>query len=675
MPTRCWLILGVCGALQAQQVMVPTTEPVGSPRGETRGDYNITQSFETGYRWSRVFGSADEYRSDANYGNGIRLLGTSLSVNSKDGHGHWFDEITLNTLGLGNDPDESVTLRVQKNGLYRYDMLWRLSDYANAGLTVAGGAHLEDTQRRMQDHDLTLLPQSKVQFHLGYSRNTESGPALSTAQEFDANGQGYAIFTDVRRQWNEYRVGADASFAGFKLTVLRRWDFYKDDTPATSDGVVAAGPTIGNTDLTVVQQFNRSQPIHGSNPGWLGNLFTRKKRWAMNARLAYNGGRNDFALVESAAGIGQFGGAASRQIVVGGDAKRPDLAGNWNFSLFPTERLTIANHTSLGSDRIDGASSYSEVRTGTNLGLTVYFRYLGIRTLTNSTVVNYRAAKWAGFYGGWNYSDRRVSTTEGETLPAFANSTVNNSYEVTNQIQSGIVGVRLRPLKPLTVNLDGEEGRATQPLTPIADNRFHTLGGRLDYRLKKLQLSTSYRETYNNNQPIDFQYSYSHSRNYSASGSWAPVSWFAVDASYTRMHLDTWSFLAFFAGLGRPTLQTSYRSEYLSDIHAGNLGVRLGMGRRADLYVGYSITKDVGDGRAAATPAGVTDPVTALLDSVQTFPLTYQSQLARLSVKISPKVRWNAGWQFYGYSEQFGVLTYYQNFHAHTGYTSVLWAF
>ncbi len=47
----------------------------------------------------------------------------------------------LNTLGLGNDPYESASLRVQKNGLYRYDMLWRLNDYSNPGLTVAGGLH------------------------------------------------------------------------------------------------------------------------------------------------------------------------------------------------------------------------------------------------------------------------------------------------------------------------------------------------------------------------------------------------------------------------------------------------------------------------------------------------------------------------------------------------------
>ena len=38
-------------------------------------------------------------------------------------------------------------------------------------------------------------------------------------------------------------------------------------------------------------------------------------------------------------------------------------------------------------------------------------------------------------------------------------------------------------------------------------------------------------------------------------------------------------------------------------------------------------------------------------------------------------MRWNAGYQFYDYMETFHLLGYYQNFHAHTGYTSVLWAF
>ena len=663
-------IFAVAGTLAAQQVVAPTPDTVGSPRGDGWGDYNLTQSFETGYRFHLVGGSTGEYRSDANYGNGLRLLGSSFAVNSKDGHGRWFDQITLNTSGLGNDPYQSAILHVEKNGLYRYDMSWRLSDYFNPGLTVAGGEHLEDTSRRLQDHDLTLLPQSHVRFHLGYSRNTEDGPALSTAQEFNLNGSAYPIFTNVRRQWNEYRMGAEAHFAGFQFTVERRWDFFKDDTPVTANGIQAAGTL---TDQTVLQQFNRAQPVHGSSPGWLGNLHTRRKRWGLNARLTYVSGRNDFALSESALGVDQFGSPANRQIVVGGDARRPDLAGDLSLSYFPTDRLTIVNNTSISNNRIDGASSYSEFLTGSSLGSTIYFRYLGIRIITNSTDVNYRMADWIGFYGGYHYSDRRVKTVEGLTLPAFANSTESDTYEVGNQLQSGLAGVRLRPWKAFTINFDGEIGRTNHPLTTVSDKNFQTLGGRAQYRVRKVQLSAGYRESY------DFTSAFSlfssHSRGYSASASWAPRDWFSIDASYNKLHADSSSFLAFFAGVSRPTLQAKDRSIYISNVHAANLGVRFAIRRRADLYLGYSITKDTGDGRATAVPTGTTDPIQALLDSVQTFPLTYQSPLARLSIRISPKLRWNAGYQYYGYGETFGVLGYYQNFHAHTGYTSVLWAF
>ena len=144
---RTLLIFAAFGVLEAQQVVAPTPDQVGSPRGENTGNYNVTNSFETGYRFSQVGGDIGMYRSDVNYGNGLRLLGSSLTVNSKDGHGKYFDEIVLNTLGLGNDPYQAVTLRVQKNNLYRYDMTWRLDDYFNPGLTISGGLHQMDTSR------------------------------------------------------------------------------------------------------------------------------------------------------------------------------------------------------------------------------------------------------------------------------------------------------------------------------------------------------------------------------------------------------------------------------------------------------------------------------------------------------------------------------------------------
>ena len=67
--------------------VAPTTSAVGPARGLDQDGYNITNSFETGFRQFTVGGNRSRYSSDVNFGNGIRLLGSRLSVNSKDGHG------------------------------------------------------------------------------------------------------------------------------------------------------------------------------------------------------------------------------------------------------------------------------------------------------------------------------------------------------------------------------------------------------------------------------------------------------------------------------------------------------------------------------------------------------------------------------------------------------------
>src|ERR1700745_1940129 len=88
----------------AQQVVAPTQVPVGPTAGENASDYNIMNSMETGYRYISTNGNSDEYRSQVNYDGGVRLLGSSFSMYSRDGHGKYFDELVLTPQGLGNDP-------------------------------------------------------------------------------------------------------------------------------------------------------------------------------------------------------------------------------------------------------------------------------------------------------------------------------------------------------------------------------------------------------------------------------------------------------------------------------------------------------------------------------------------------------------------------------------------
>jgi hypothetical protein len=93
--------------------------------------------------------------------------------------------------------------------------------------------------------------------------------------------------------------------------------------------------------------------------------------------------------------------------------------------------------------------------------------------------------------------------------------------------------------------------------------------------------------------------------------------------------------------------------------------------RRADLFLGYSRVQDLGDGRGDpfGRRIGASLPE---LQAAQVFPLTFESPLARLSIRIANKLRWNVAYQYYRYDERFSAL---QNYRAHTGYTSVLWSF
>jgi len=132
------LVFFSLAAALSGQVVAPTPNSVGPTRGDDWKNYNLINSFETGYRFLSVSGNQNKYRSDVNFGNGVRLLSSFIGVNSKEGHGLLFDEFIFSTQGLGGDPYESASVRVQKNRIYEYSLLWRKNDYYNPGLTTDG---------------------------------------------------------------------------------------------------------------------------------------------------------------------------------------------------------------------------------------------------------------------------------------------------------------------------------------------------------------------------------------------------------------------------------------------------------------------------------------------------------------------------------------------------------
>lgn len=663
----CASVMNICCV--GQQTVAPTPEQAGPSRGDDWNGYNITNSFETGYRFLSDSGNVNTYRSNENFGNGIRLLGSSFTMNSKTGHGRLFDEIVFTTEGLGGDPYSTAILRVQKNRLYEYNLQWRRSEYFNPGLVTDGGAglHLLNTSYTLQDHDLTLFPQSRVRVFLGYTHDSQSGPGISTVQlfdpagQFDPTGNVFPVFTNIKRLQTEYRLGAEFHWMGFTFTATHGWQDFKEDTADQFNGAIAGG---GLSKTDVLNVFSRSQPDHGTSPYWRAAIFRNDRLLNINGRFTYTSGQRAFLASESAIGTTQLGAAGNQQILTFGDARRPVITANLTTSLFPTSKLTVVNQTSFYSIKTDGNSAYLQFNNATQQTNLLYFQYLGISTAATSTDVKYNLVSWMDLDAGYEFSNRRIISSPQIAILGAASSV---PYEQSNEVNSGTFGARLRPIKGLTISVGGEIGRANRPFTPKSDGNFNALTARVQYRQKSFQLSAWAHSDYNNNSVSLSAYS-AHSRTYTGSASWSPRSWFGFDASYTKLHLDTLGGIQFFANSQLLQNQTSY---YISNINSGALGIRLSALKRMDLYAGYSRVEDAGDGRGSPI-ASTLGPSIDAFRMAQTFPLRFWTPLARMSFRISERVRWNLGYQYYGYHADFSPA---EDYHAHTGYTSVSWSF
>jgi len=629
-------------------------------QGGAWGDYTVSSSFETGYRFQTVGGNDAEYRSTVNFGSGVKLLESSFAMNSKDGHGRWFDEILLTTRGLGGDPYESAAFRVQKNRWYRYDLLWRRNDYFNPGLTTDGaaGAHLLDTQYDSQNHDLTILPQSKIQFHFGYTRDSQSGTGIATAPGFDA-ATVFPVLANVRRLRSEYRVGNEIRLRGFRLTWTRGWEDFKDDGGSPAAGAYGA-PVSGGATLS---SFSRTEPYRGTSPYWRVGLFYERGWFGVNGRLSYTAGQRGYLLDESTVGLNLAGAAANRQVAAYGTAQRPVAAGNLTISAQPASKLTFVNQTSTYNVRTEGNSAYAEFDNSTRTTQFAFFEYLGIFTFANQTNINYQVNRWLSFHGGYQYSDRRIRSIQ---QAVFAGAAAGPAYEQVNILNSGAGGMRLSLLKGLTLTAEGEVGRANRPFAAKSDRGYHTIVGQLRYQFKSLRLSAASHADYNSNSTAFTAYS-SQSRANTGSASWAALAWLSLDASYSKLHLNTVGGIAYFAG---PQL-ASGESYYVSNIHSGNLGFRMVFTKLATCYLGYSIVQDTGDGRGNPFGNG-TGSTLPTFQAAQTYPMRFQSPMARVSFRLMENLRANFGYQRYGFRDDFHSQ---QDYGSNTGYVSLLWSF
>ena len=470
---------------------------------------------------------------------------------------------------------------------------------------------------------------------------------------------------NVKRQQNEYRLGGETVLAGFRFNIMHGWSDYKDDTPVNAP----AGVTDLNGGLTSLAAYFRREPIHGTSPYWRGTMFRDFSHWAsINARFTFTNGRGQFIQNETALGPDPAAGDIDRVIIVFGDSRRPVTTGNFTLSLFPTRKLTITNQTSIYNTRMEGNNFYQELNSATLDFAQYNFQVLDIRTISNSTVANYQFTKWFGAFAGYQYSDRQIRSVTGETIDNFTDSL---AFTQTNIVHTGTGGVRIRPIRPLTIVLDSEVGRANLPIYPTSEKSFHALGARVQLKLKNLTLGAHSNANYNFNSTSLNAYS-SRSRTYAVDGSWTPRPWLSLAGGYSKIHLDTTSGLVYYLLY----TQASAAYSYTSNVHSIFVQTRFAIGNRVDLTAGLSSVQDLGDGRNLNGPLYAFDASHPFAYSAETFPMAFRSPMGRISVRLHQQIRWNLGYQYYGYHQDLVTQVIpQQGYRAHTGYTSLSWAF
>ena len=315
---------------------------------------------------------------------------------------------------------------------------------------------------------------------------------------------------------------------------------------------------------------------------------------------------------------------------------------------------------------MSGDSYFEQYTNGSPITPILFFNYLGIRTISNSTDVQIRPRRWFTVHGSYTYDDRRISSVADAGLITGGLPQMT-PVDQTNVLHQGTLGFRIKPAKTLVISLDGDLGHADKPIYPISEKDYHVLRARAEYKLKTLRAAAYAKSDYNTNSASLTSYA-SRSRQYGIDGSWIPSDWFSIDAGYSRLHLNSLGAIGYFLNSAPVTGDESY---YVSNIHTATLAARFTVRKRVDISVGYSHVQDVGDGRATPLGSGAYTSQSALL-AAQTFPLRFLSPQARLSLRITRKIRWNVGYQYYGYREDFLAL---QNYRAHTGYSSVSWSF
>jgi hypothetical protein len=524
-----------------------------APAGKIIDGYVVQQSVEFGGRITSVDGNKLLYDTLVNLQSGPRLFGQELSMRPMTRGKGLFDNLYLDSFGYGGDPNDMSRLRIEKGkwydfiGLYRRDQ--NFFDYdlfanplnLNQGIGTsfkdatfdpttmpwyANSPHFQDTTRNMGDFNLTLFPQSRIRFRLGYTRNDTEG-TLGTTYE------SYRTLIAEHDRWRSDRYQFGVDFRVLRRTTISFDQFYEHDKvdlnfydnnqsffdiatgttidvgvgfPPSSCTTVAGVTFVGNNYTPSaacnigLYSFNRSGNVRTDIPTEQLSLESNYfRKLDVTASGSYSSGQSDFLhYSEFENGPGASGGKVPT-LTTGGSAT-DRVSGNAD--------LGMTYHVSRSVDLSDkfrwldwrspgefdptaytcttlAAPGLTIAGAGctANASQTVDQTYIGERTYENTAKASWVPTRRFSGYIGYRYGRRELTGD-----PSGESTILNSYYLITNGTpdapenttkineQTALGGVLFRPTKDWRMNAD------TELLS--ADNSFTNIGPRHQQRVR-----------------------------------------------------------------------------------------------------------------------------------------------------------------------------------------------
>src|SRR6266496_3090084 len=738
------MLLSLMATAQSSGQSSPSTSSAAAPEEKNVGGYVVQESFEFGYRITdlsnRKLSPTDPtnpamYNTLVNLHDGPRLLDQTLSLRSPDHNGVLFDELLVSGFGFGGDPDNVARLQVSKyrwydfNGLFRRD--WNFFDYnllanplnpsnSNPAIPLLFSPKSFDNVRRMTDLNLTLLPESRVSFRLGYGRNTFAGPSFSTIPEASDD----ELIETLLVQHNKviadsYQVGVDFKILP-KTTISfdqfinhtkygtswqdQTFSWVLSDGTPTDLGIVwntingqpcavpfPSGPPVADPTCSLYLAYRRSNPISTNTPTEQLSI-----RSSIVPKVDFHG-RVSYSKMDMKSEFNDFFNGflpdlGTRQFTTTGpiSGERISVSTDFGAIVHLTKKLRFTDQFRFYNFRIpsnwnstlstwSGTSALDPVgSTPDSVDNTVFARFLGENTKWNEVGLEYDFTRHVGARLGYKF--RKTTYHHMDELNDITSGDIETGEDIVDvNFHTAEFGVWFRPNEKFRASVDTELTTADNFLTRISPRRTLQYRFRTSYhplRWVNLAATADVYEARNGVQEIGYN---AHSRNFGFTATALRNERFGVELAYNYSNTASNSFICFQDTAstipGNPGACTAdseggapfelYQT-YGNRNHFGSATLLVKPVKRLTTNIGYSIVSSDGN----ATIINPSQPFGSLRSN-------FHRPFA--DVKFEVVKGWSAvaKWNYYDYAEKnpFFGPTYPRDFHANVTTLALRYSF